>query len=157
MILSLFPVSNRKLPFGCRTTKKPTGTGIGLVEAPDCRALFAIVSPPELNAYIFMPAGAGVCAKAGEATSRIATAKHDTVETILRIIRFSSAARCFRSEDGTAPGTFRDGCILPSGLAGPSMGRSIEMPREAVKVSCRCRFTSCEVRRHLQNLTNLAH
>ncbi len=50
MILSLFPVSKRKLPFGCTTTKNPTGTVICVLGAPDCSALFAMVSPPELNA-----------------------------------------------------------------------------------------------------------
>src|SRR5690348_16743217 len=72
MILSLLPVSKRKLPLGCMTTKKPTGTVIGLLDAPDCNALFAIVKPPELNAYIFIPAGAGPWARDSEvvATSR---------------------------------------------------------------------------------------
>ena len=57
MILSLLPVSKRKLPFGCITTKKPTGTCTGALVAPDWSALLAIVTAPELNAYIFMPAG----------------------------------------------------------------------------------------------------
>src|SRR5438128_7500330 len=64
MILSLFPVSNRKLPFGCMTTKKPTGIWTCVLGAPDWSALLAIVSGPELNAYIFMPAGGRCCANA---------------------------------------------------------------------------------------------
>src|SRR5690349_18377217 len=85
MILSLFPVSKRKLPLGCRTTKKPTGTVTGLLEAPDWSALFAIVRPPELNAYIFIPAGGAFCAKVIEGTTRSVTA---TLATRPRIRRF---------------------------------------------------------------------
>src|SRR6266540_5125780 len=89
MTLSLLPVSNRKLPFGCITTKNPTGTCTCVLGAPDWRALLAIVSGPELNMYIFMPVGdfmpAG-CAWA-TATVRSATATAAVVRAMDRFIR----------------------------------------------------------------------
>jgi len=63
MMRSLFPVSNRTLPFGCRTTKKVTGTWTWVACAPPCRKFFGTVSIPDVNAYIRMPAGD--CASAG--------------------------------------------------------------------------------------------
>src|SRR6185503_16728932 len=86
MILSLLPVSKSKLPFGCLTTKKPTGTVIGLLDAPDWRALLAIVRPPELNAYIFIPAGLAIWANTIELASRMAMATTDTMVEILRVM-----------------------------------------------------------------------
>src|SRR5215472_3898770 len=95
MILSLLPVSNRKLPFGCITTKKPTGTCTWVLGAPDWSALLAIVSGPELNAYIFMPAG-GACANAGSTViaSRRATARGTAERFII-----SSRVRPLRCRD----------------------------------------------------------
>src|SRR4029453_9624307 len=82
MILSLLPVSNKKLPLGCMTTKKPTGTVIGLVDPPDCSALFAMVKPPDLHAYLLLPAGD--CASGADANSK----KASTPETMPRVTRF---------------------------------------------------------------------
>ena len=95
MILSLLPVSNRKLPFGCITTKKPTGTCTWVLGAPDWSALLAMVSGPELNAYIFIPAG-GDCADAESIVpkSKSAIAITDTAQRFM----FSSRVRI-----GTAP------------------------------------------------------
>src|SRR6476620_3804377 len=101
MILSLFSVLKGKLHMGCLTTKNPTGTVTGLLDAPDCSALLASVRPPELKAYIFMPAGEAVCASEMEGTTRSARATLATRARILRFIRLSSAVRNFRSEDTT--------------------------------------------------------
>src|SRR4029453_5492006 len=95
MILSLLPVSNKKLPLGGMTPKKPAGTVIGLVDAPDCSALFAMVKPPELNAYIFIPAGD--CASGADANSK----KASTPETMPRVTRFIALSSLAWS-DGTS-------------------------------------------------------
>jgi hypothetical protein len=57
-----------------------------LLDAPDWRALLAIVRPPELNAYIFIPAGLAVCANAIELANRTAMAIAHAIVEILRVI-----------------------------------------------------------------------
>ncbi|PYN13037.1 MAG: hypothetical protein DME05_19965 [Candidatus Rokuibacteriota bacterium] len=85
-------MSKTKFPFGCLTTKKPTGTVTCVLGAPDCSALFAIVSPPELKAYSFIPAGPAACDSETKPTSNTTT----TVEIrprVVRCIRVSSLLR----------------------------------------------------------------
>src|SRR4029078_1589666 len=137
MILSLFPVSKRKLPLGCLTTKNPTGTVTGLLDAPDCSALLAIVRPPELKAYIFMAAGGAVCASAMEGTTRSARATLATRARILRFIRLSSAVRNFRSEDTTRRDSICCG-LLSDGTTADRRARVYEAAASVVKALTRC-------------------
>src|SRR5215472_8729357 len=93
MILSLLPVSNRKLPIGCTTTKNPTGTVIWVLGAPDWSALLAIVNPPELNAWSFMPAGPAACDSVTTPTSMSATTTPEIRPRAVRFMSISSGVR----------------------------------------------------------------
>src|SRR6266436_6064691 len=91
MTLSLFPVSNSTLPFGCLIRKKATGTVIFSV-APLCRADLSMVSHPEENTYSRIPSGEAADAPAASQTQATTVAR----PTIVRRIDLIRSSLCSR-------------------------------------------------------------